>query len=62
MPPEMLNSPRNASTGIVSPSTARAVRVGRVIRFCQAKDHMTTTNYDGLLNGRTSSSIAILSQ
>ena len=40
-PREMLNSPRNARIGIVSPTTARAVRDGRVIRFCQAKLHMT---------------------
>src|SRR4051794_12731480 len=45
MPPERLNSPRNASTGIVSPSTASAVRVGRVTRFCQAKDHMLVTRW-----------------
>ena len=53
MPSERLNSPRKASTGIVSPSTARAVLVGRVTRFSQAKDHMTTTDCDGLLHGRT---------
>src|SRR5437763_421743 len=40
MPPERLNSPRKASKGIVRPRTAKAVRVGRLIRFCQAKDHM----------------------
>src|SRR4051794_4082313 len=40
MPAERLNSPRNASTGIVSPRTASAVRVERVIRFCQANDHI----------------------
>ena len=40
MPPERLKSPRNASTGMVSPRTARAVRDGRVTRFSQANDHI----------------------
>src|SRR5208283_1946083 len=38
---EMLNSPRDARIGIVNPTTARVVRDGRVIKFCQAKPHMT---------------------
>ena len=33
--------PRNARIGIVNPTTARAVRDGRVIKFCQAKLNMT---------------------
>ena len=47
IPREMLNSPRNARTGIVRPTTARAVRDGRVIRFCQAKLHMAVTPRGG---------------
>jgi hypothetical protein len=31
---------RDARIGIVNPTTAGAVRDGRLIRFCQAKFHM----------------------
>ncbi len=37
MPWVALKSPRIATIGIVRPTTASRVRVGRVIRFCQAK-------------------------
>ena len=40
MPLVRLKSPRIAMMGIVSPMTARNVRVGRVIKFCQANRHM----------------------
>ena len=40
MPFVRLKSPRIAMIGIVSPRTASIVRVGRVIRFCQANRHM----------------------
>ena len=40
MPLVRLKSPRIAMIGIVSPTTASRVRVGRVIRFCQANRHM----------------------
>ena len=40
MPLVRLKRPRIAMIGIVSPSTASKVRVGRVIRFCQANRHM----------------------
>ena len=33
-----LKSPRIATMGIVRPTTASNVRVGRVIRFCQANE------------------------
>ena len=38
-----LKRPRIATIGIVRPTTARSVRIGRVIRFCQAKRHMKSS-------------------
>ncbi len=35
-----LKRPKIAMMGIVSPTTANKVRVGRVIKFCQANRHM----------------------
>jgi len=43
IPREILNNPGNERIGIVNPMIASAVRDGRVIRFCQAKPHMTNT-------------------
>src|SRR5258707_8491231 len=53
MPCEMLNNPRNASTGIVSPTTASAVRIGRVTRFCQAKAHIVDGLFRSVVLSRT---------
>ena len=38
-----LKRPKIAMMGIVSPTTASKVRVGRVIKFCQANRHMKSS-------------------